>query len=153
MNKGFASGFIATDIKSEILNTKNGDMKKIRFSIACNRNSKDGGADFVWVEAFSKTAEIIEKYFQRGRGIYVEYHIQTGEYTTKEGKKVYTESKIIDRWEFPPVRKADADSPAENTYTEPQQTTQAVGQPMPQEQETEFMKIPDQAILDSLPFR
>lgn len=154
MNKGWLGGFVSSEIKSEDINLKDGGtMKKARFSIACRRKTKDNNSDFIYVTALGKVAEGIINFFEKGKGIIVEYHIQTGSYTDKEGKKIFTEDKLVDSWEFPPVRKADADSQNDNTYTGTQQTTQAVGQPMPQEQETEFMKIPDQAILDSLPFR
>lgn len=155
MNKGFASGFISSDIKSETINTKNGEMKKITFSIACSRKTK-GEADFPWFEVFGKTAENIEKYFSKGRGIIVTYHIQTGKYTTKEGKPVFTTTHIVDDFEFPPVRKNEESTPVEHSpydvpQEQPQQTAQTVGQPQPQE-ESEFMKIPEGIELN-LPFR
>jgi single-strand DNA-binding protein len=141
MNKGFASGFISSDIKSETVNTKNGDMKKIRFSIACNRKTK-GEADFPWFVAFGKTAEHIEQFFGKGRGIYVEYKIQTGKYTNKEGKTIFTEDKVITEFEFPPIRKD------EEQQTEPQPQTQE----QPSAPDEGFIDIPE-GIEDSLPFR
>ena len=157
MNKGLLGGFISSEIKTEDVNLKDGStMKKAKFSIACRRKTKDNVSDFVYVTALGKMAENIANYFDKGKGIIVEYHIQTGSYTDKEGKKIFTEDKIVDGWEFPPVRKNEESTPAEHsTYDvpqeEPQQTTQTVGQPQPQE-DTGFMKIPDN-IADSLPFR
>lgn len=150
MNKGFASGYISSDIKSEMIKTQNGEMKKIRFSIACSRKAK-GEADFPWFEAFGKLAENIEKYFSRGRGIYVEYHIQTGKYTNKDGKTVYTESKIINDFEFPPVRKNEESTPVEQTTDNVPQNDTYTSQPQPAP-DNGFMDIPAN-IADSLPFR
>lgn len=150
MNKGFASGYISSDIKSEMIKTQNGEMKKIRFSIACSRKTK-GEADFPWFEAFGKLAENIEKYFSRGRGIYVEYHIQTGKYTNKDGKTIYTESKIINDWEFPPVRKNEESTPVEQTTDNVPQNDTYTSQPQPAP-DNGFMDIPAN-IADSLPFR
>lgn len=143
MNKGFASGFISSDIKSETVNTKNGDMKKIRFSIACNRKTK-GEADFPWFVAFGKTAEHIEQFFSKGRGIYVEYKIQTGKYTNKEGKTIFTEDKVITEFEFPPIRK-------DEQQTVEQQEIQTQEQPQSAPNDG-FIDIPD-GIEQDLPFR
>lgn len=151
MNKGFASGFISSDIKSETINTKNGDMKKISFSIACNRKTK-GEADFPWFVAFGKIAENIEQFFRKGRGIYVEYKLQTGSFTNKEGKKIYTEDKVITEFEFPPIRKSEEQSASDSEATEN-------GQNVSQEQTSEppkapdFNDIPDDLDGMELPFR
>lgn len=152
MNKGYASGFISSDIKSETLNTKNGDMKKIKFSIACNRKTK-GEADFPWFVAFGKTAENIEKYFNKGRGIYVEYKLQTGKYTNKDGKTIYTEDKVITDFEFPPVRKNEESTPVGNSYDNDSSSNDTHTEDNhPAAPDDSFMNIPDD-ITDSLPFR
>ena len=151
MNKGFASGFISSGIKSETINTKNGDMRKISFSIACNRKAK-GEADFPWFVAFGKIAENIEQFFQKGRGIYIEYKLQTGSFTNKEGKKIYTEDKVITEFEFPPIRKSEEQSAYDSETTESGQSTS-------QEQTSEppkapdFNDIPDNLDGMELPFR
>lgn len=148
MNKGYASGFISSDIKSEIINTKNGEMKKITFSIACSRKTK-GEADFPWFEAFGKIAENIEKYFSKGRGIIVTYHIQTGKYTNREGKAVFTTTHIVDDFEFPPVRKSEESTPVEQTADTSSQSETHTPQDAP---ENGFMDIPA-GIEATLPFR
>ena len=144
MNKGYASGFISSDIKSEIMNTKNGDMKKIKFSIACNRKTK-GEADFPWFVAFGKLAENIERYFSKGRGIYVEYKIQTGSYKNKEDKTVYTTDHVITDFEFPPIKKNE-EQPQE------QQTEQTSGD-QPSAPDDFVNNIPDDLDMGELPFR
>ena len=145
MNKGFASGFISSDIKSETINTKNGEMKKIKFSIACNRKVK-GEADFPWFEAIGKTAETIEKYLSKGKGISVEYHIQTGKYTNKDGKTIYTSTNMIDSFEFPPIRRDEVQESNEESVSH---TESSDGRPSAPD---EFMDIPSEDI-ESLPFR
>lgn len=150
MNKGWLGGFVSSEIKSEDINLKDGGtMKKARFSIACRRKTKDNNSDFIYVTALGKVAEGIINFFEKGKGIIVEYHIQTGSYTDKEGKKIFTEDKLVDSWEFPPVRKADADSQNDNTYTGTQQNTQPVGSSAPDDG---FMSVPD-GIENDLPFR
>lgn len=156
MNTWNGSGFLAKEPDIKYLNTKNGEpMAMASFSIACQRKGKDAGADFINCKAFGKTAEVIEKYIHRGSGIEIRGHIQTGSYE-KDGRKIYTTDVIVDDLEFPKSRKNEESTPAEHsTYDvpqeEPQQTTQTVGQPQPQE-DTGFMKIPDN-IADNLPFR
>lgn len=151
MNKGFASGFISSDIKSETLNTKNGDMKKISFSIACNRKAK-GEADFPWFVAFGKIAGNIESFFKKGRGIYVEYKLQTGSFTNKEGKKIYTEDKVITEFEFPPIRKSEEQSASEPEATENTQN-EVQEQTSEPPKAPDFNNIPDDLDGMELPFR
>ena len=75
-----------------------GEGKAIaRFTVAVDRNKDQ--SDFIGCVAFGKTAEIIEKYFAKGKPIALLGHIQTGSYE-KEGKKVYTTDVIADRVEF-----------------------------------------------------
>lgn len=59
-------------------------------SVAIQRPGKDKFADFVPVKAFDKVAESVEKFGAKGRLVAVEGRIQTGSYTNKEGRKVYT---------------------------------------------------------------
>lgn len=71
-----------------------------RFAIAVDRKSKDAGTDFINCVAFGKTAEVIEKYFGKGKRIGIVGHIQTGSYTNKEGAKVYTTDVVVDSLDF-----------------------------------------------------
>jgi single-strand DNA-binding protein len=75
-------------------------MAVTKFTIAVDRHSKDKGADFVRVTAFGNRAENICRYMRKGRQIAVEGRIQTGSYTGKDGKTVYTTDVIIDNDEF-----------------------------------------------------
>ena len=141
MNKGYAMGFISSEIKESEVNTKNGAMKKIRFSVACQ---KQNGADFPSFVAIGKTADNITKFLGKGKGIFVEYHVQTGSYNDKEGKKVYTTDLVVDRFEFPPVRKDEQNAVA-GTHTE------EVSKPQEQSQ-NDFIPT-DIDLTEDLPFR
>lgn len=154
MNKVILSGFISSDIKVEDISLKDGNtMKKARFSIACQRKSKQGGADFIQVVALGSMAETLNKWFCKGKGIYVECRISTGNYTNKDGKKVYTEDKIIESWEFPPIRKNEESIPVSspNSDTSPNNDTHTEDNQQSAPDDG-FMNIPDD-ITDSLPFR
>ncbi len=82
-----------------------------RFTLACDRRFKqqDGpSADFIGCVAFGKTAEFIEKYFTKGMKIELNGHIQTGNYTNKEGQKVYTTDIVAENVSFAESKKSSA---------------------------------------------
>ena len=82
-----------------------------RFTVACDRRYKKQGednADFISCVAFGKTAENIEKYFHKGTKMEIDGRIQTGSYTNKEGKKVYTTDIICESVSFAESKKASA---------------------------------------------
>lgn len=74
-----------------------------RFSIAIDRPVKSGGekqTDFPNIVVFGKMAENLERYMGKGRLIGVQGRIQTGSYTNKEGKKVYTTEVVANNVEY-----------------------------------------------------
>lgn len=87
----------------EIRNTANG-VSVVSFTLAVDRKYKKDGdeqtADFIRCIAFNKTAEFISKYGKKGTKFVIEGHIQTGNYTDKDGKKVYTTDVIVESVEF-----------------------------------------------------
>ncbi len=82
-------------------------MQVCSFSVATNRTytDRDGkkqeSVDYHNVVAFGKQAEVIGKYLQKGRGIYVEGRMQTRSWE-KDGQKQYRTEIIMDRFEFGP---------------------------------------------------
>jgi len=154
MNKGFLGGFISSDIKESEVKCKDGTtMKKAQFSIACQRKGKNAGADFVFVTALSKNAENIIRFFEKGKGISVTYHVQTGSYQNKEGKTIYTEDKIIDEFEFPYLRKKDEQEEI-TPQGQPQQQTSTEQKVESDASSEGFMDVPDDdVLLSDLPFR
>lgn len=105
-----------------------------RFGVAVDRRSKDAGADFINIVTFDKTAEFIEKYFRKGQRIGLTGRIQTGSYTNKEGKKVYTFDVVADSVEFVESKAAS--------------TTQT---PAPANADG-FVNVPDDVLDNELPF-
>lgn len=55
---------------------------------------------FVPITAFGKTAENCERYLGKGQRVAVQGKIATGQYTNKDGKKVYTTDVIAERVQF-----------------------------------------------------
>ena len=80
-----------------------GGVSIARFSLAVERRLKQengADADFINIVSFGKTAEFIEKYFHKGMKVALNGRIQTGSYTDKDGKKVYTTDVIAENVEF-----------------------------------------------------
>lgn len=75
-----------------------------RFSVAVNRRFKNNegnyDADFINCVAFGRSGEFIEKYFKKGMAIGISGRIQTGNYTNKDGVKVYTTDVVVEEAEF-----------------------------------------------------
>lgn len=108
-----------------------------RYSLAVDRRYKREGepdADFINCVAFSKHGEFAEKYLRKGMKIAVSGRIQTGSYTDKDGKKVYTTDIVVEEHFF--CESKNQDAPA-------QEPAQSSGDG--------FMNIPD-GMEDELPF-
>ena len=117
-------------------------MAIARYTLAVDRGykAKEGetSADFISCVAFGKRAEFAEKYFKQGTKIAITGRIQTGSYTNKEGRKVYTTDVLVNTQEF-------AGSRNEAQASEPP------GKTMPETDKDGFMNIPD-GIDEELPF-
>ena len=154
MNKFILGGFISSDLKMSEIKLKDGNtMNKLKFSIACQRKGKDKGCDFLQVVALDKTADTLQKWFSRGKGIYVEGRITSNSYTNKEGKTVYVEERLIESWEFAAVKKSEEQSKSDSEATEISQNEvhEQTSEP-PKKPESEWINIPD-GIENDLPFR
>lgn len=91
---------------------QNGDNTIARYTLAVDRKFKrenEPTADFLPCIAFGKTAEFVEKYFHKGNRMALTGRVQTGNYTNKEGQKVYTTDVIVEEVEF-------CESKSESTY-------------------------------------
>ena len=71
-----------------------------RFSLAVDRMGRNKGADFPNMVAFGKTGEFVEKYVKKGTKLVVRCHYQSGNYTNRDGQKVYTHDFVVDEIEF-----------------------------------------------------
>ena len=97
------------------------DMAIARFSLAVARpasRGKEATSDFPSCIAFGKTAEMIEKYLGKGRLVGVTGRLQTGNYTDKDGKKVYTTDVVVEHIYFLD-KKPEGEKPVE-TVENPQ---------------------------------
>ena len=73
-----------------------------RFTLAVDRrfNRQEQTADFISCIAFSNQGEFAEKYMAKGHKFAVVGRIQTGSYTNKEGRKIYTTDVVVEETYF-----------------------------------------------------
>lgn len=64
------------------------------------QNDNEQTADFISCVAFGKAAEFAQKYLHQGIKVLVTGRMQTGSYTNRDGKKVYTTDVIVEGHEF-----------------------------------------------------
>lgn len=108
-----------------------------RYTLAVNRRFKrdnEPTADFIPCVAFGKAAEFAEKWFRQGMQVTISGRIQTGSYTNREGRKVYTTEVVLEEQEFA-ESKRDGNAPVLQ----------------PADAGDGFMNIPD-GIEDNIPF-
>ena len=102
MNKVILIGRITKDTETRVSQGDN-PTYITRYTLAVDRRFKRDGepsADFINCVAFGKSAEFAEKYFFKGMKIAIVGRLQSGNYTNKEGQKVYTTDVVIEEQEF-----------------------------------------------------
>ncbi|SKA73159.1 single-strand binding protein [Eubacterium uniforme] len=105
MNKIILSGRLTKD--PEIRYTEKGESQEqrcvARYTLAVDRKYKKEGennTDFLSCVSFENNAKVAEKYLKKGMKVIVEGRVQTGSYTNKDGKKVYTTDVVVESMEF-----------------------------------------------------
>ena len=114
------------------------------YTLAVDRRVAKGaaeGADFISIKAFGKNGEFAEKYLKKGMKLIITGHIQTGNYTNKDGQKVYTTEVVVESQEF-----AESKSSGNNGGNGSSGNHDSAGN-----DENGFMNIPD-GIDEELPF-
>jgi len=102
MNKVILMGRLTRDVETRYTQG-NEPMAISRYTLAVDRRFKREGeqeADFINCVAFGKAGEFAEKYFRKGMKVAITGRIQTGSYTDKDGKKVYTTDIVVEDQEF-----------------------------------------------------
>ena len=140
MNKVILIGRL---IKDPDIRTGTNNIAIARYTLAVDRQYRKGNektADFINCVALGKNGEFAEKYLHKGMKIAVIGTWQTGNYTDKDGKKVYTNDCLVEIHEFVESKK--------------NQTEQAQDPPVPNPKQSsdDFMDIPSFAEDDELPF-
>ena len=89
----------------ELKQTQSGDLVTT-VTVAVNRRFQKDKTDFITVEAWKNTAEIICKYFQKGQQIIVTGELISSSYTAPDGSTRYTWRVRADNVEFCGKREA-----------------------------------------------
>ena len=121
MNNVILMGRLTKD--PELKTTQSG-LSFCRFTVAVDRYSKDGEdkTDFISCVAWRSTADFIDKYFSKGQRILLSGSIQTGSYTDKDGRTVYTTDVLVDKAEFCESKKNGDSAPAPTRARKPKET-------------------------------
>ena len=64
-------------------------MSVIKFTVAVDRNSKDGGTDFIPVTAFGNLADAICKFVRKGDFIGISGHLKIDTKDTSDGRRTF----------------------------------------------------------------
>lgn len=113
-----------------------------RYTLAVERQYRKNNertSDFINCVALGKNGEFAEKYLHKGMKIAVIGTWQTGNYTDKDGKKVYTNYCLVETHEF-----------AESKKSQPEEQLQPPV-PSPEQDTSGFMDMPS-IMDDELPF-
>lgn len=147
MNRVILCGRLTKEPEVRYSQTANGSMAVARYTLAVGRASKKEGeqtADFINCIAFGKNGEFAEKYLHQGTKIIAEGRWQTGNYTNKDGKKIYTNDCVVERHEFCESRAESSNNSGYSPVQQPQPS------PAPVSSANDFMTIPDN--MEELPF-
>ena len=108
MNKVFLLGRLTKEPEVKYVQSGQEQIAIAQYNLAVNRKQIKGTeqqADFIVCKCFRGNAEFAEKYLHKGTKISIIGHIQTGSYTNKEGKKVFTTEVIVEEQEFAESKK------------------------------------------------
>lgn len=139
MNKVILIGRL---IKDPDIRTGTNDTKIARYILAVERQYRKNNertSDFINCVALGKNGEFTEKYLHKGMKIAIVGSWQTGNYTDKDGKKVYTNDCLVETHEF-----------AESKKNQPEEQSQPPV-PSPEQDTSGFMDMPS-IMDDELPF-
>jgi single-strand DNA-binding protein len=89
-------GNLATDVEVKELGE---DKQVANFLLAVNRPSKESEADFVWVAAWDKQAELCGKYLEKGRRVGVEGRLRSRTWE-EDGKRRNAVEVVAHRVQF-----------------------------------------------------
>lgn len=147
MNKVILMGRLVRDPEIRYSQGEN-STAVAKYTLAVDRRIKKEGeqkADFISCIAFGKAGEFAEKYLRKGIKIMISGRIQTGNYTNKEGKKVYTTDVVVEEQEFAESKNANrnqySNQDSRETKSSSSMNTSSDG----------FMSIPDYE-MEGLPF-
>ena len=107
LNKVILMGRLTKD--PELRYTPSTGNAVARYSIAVDRNTKNGEVDFINIVAWGKNAEFASNYLKKGGLIIVEGRLQMNKWTDNNGQTRTTYEVIVESHQFIPRSKAQGD--------------------------------------------
>jgi len=107
LNKAILMGRLTKDPE---LRSTNSGTPVCSFTLAVDRRGKDDGVDFIDIVAWSKTAEFVSKYFQKGQLVAVAGRIQTRTWEDNNGNKRKAVEVVADEVHFAESKKNSQNS-------------------------------------------
>jgi single-strand DNA-binding protein len=81
MNSVQLIGNLATDVELRVVapgeEAERDEKKVASFLLAVDRGSRDGGADFVWITAWDRQAELCAQYLDKGNRVAVDGRLKS----------------------------------------------------------------------------
>lgn len=139
MNKVILIGRL---VKDPDIRMGTNDTTIARYTLAVDRQYRKNNertSDFINCVALGKNGEFAEKYLYKGMKIAVVGSWQTGNYTDKDGKKVYTNDCLVASQEFAESKKNQSEEQSQPPV------------PSPEQDASGFMDMPS-IMDDELPF-
>lgn len=100
MNSACIHGRLVRDPELKDYTTGKGEPGKlVKFTVAVNRRFGEE-ADFFDCVCYGKLAEVIDKYFSKGREIVVSGEMQCHKYEAKDGTMRYPWSLVVNTFDF-----------------------------------------------------
>jgi single-strand DNA-binding protein len=106
MNGVHLIGNLATDVE---LRDAGEEKKVASFLLAVDRGSRDGGADFVWVTAWERQAELCAEYIGKGSKVGVEGRLRSRTWE-QDGKRRDAVEVVARRVDFLNGRPREGDA-------------------------------------------
>ncbi len=110
-------------------------MPMVNFTIAVDRNyvrpGEERQADFITCLAFDKRAELICKYFSKGKRIGIVGEIRSGSYTDRDGNKRYTTEVWVNNVDFCDSKSDSIGSGEQRSYSQAAPRRQEAPAPAP----------------------
>jgi len=97
MNTVSLIGNLATDVDLKQLSA---EKRVASFVVAVDRQSKDGGADFVRIAAWDKQAELCERYLSKGKRVAVDGRLRSRSWEDADGKRRTAIEVVANRVQF-----------------------------------------------------
>ena len=128
----------------ELKHTPNG-IATTSFTIAVDRHTKEKQTDFIHCVAWRQTAELICKYFHKGKMIGLEGSIQTRNYTDQDGNKRNATEVLVENVSFCESKKSE-------NHSQPSSSAPAAAAPTPGYSSGSSENFEEITLDDDLPF-